>query len=113
MVLENIYKDKEHVEKVNHFKIPINITKIAHSTVFKGLLESMLEYCRELFRLENKQNNLEGEALERGIYVPKLLKVEKKKLGDLASKMSQRYSQLIFQYRTVPDEEMENCHSFL
>ncbi len=53
-VLENIFKDKEHIEKSYKFKIPINITKVAHSSVFKGLLESMLDYCGELFRLENK-----------------------------------------------------------
>ena len=95
-VLETIFKDKEQIEKSNKFKIPINITKVANSSVFKGLLESMLDYCRELFRLENKQNNLESEAKERGIHIPLILKSEKKKLGDLASRMSQKYSQLIF-----------------
>lgn len=95
-VLENIFKDKEHIEKVNKLKIPINISKVAHSYIFKGLLQSMLEYCRELFRLENKQNNLEGEAKERGIPIPILLKAEKKRLSELADKMSQKYSQLIF-----------------
>ena len=37
-VLENIFKDKEHIEKVNKFKIPINISKVSHSSTFKGLL---------------------------------------------------------------------------
>ena len=73
----------------------------------------MLDYCRELFRLENKQNNLEDEAKERGIAVPMLLKAEKKILAERAEKMSQKYSQLIFQFRTISDQEMESCHSAL
>jgi regulatory protein YycH of two-component signal transduction system YycFG len=73
----------------------------------------MLDYCRELFRLENKQNNLEDEAKERGIAVPMLLKAEKKILAERAEKMSQNYSQLIFQFRTISDQEMESCHSAL
>jgi|LauGreDrversion4_2_1035121.scaffolds.fasta_scaffold1872469_1 hypothetical protein len=56
----------------------------------------MLEYCKELFRVENKQNNLEGEAKERGIPVPTILKAEKLRLSERAEKMSQKYSQLIF-----------------
>ena len=73
----------------------------------------MLDYCRELFRLENKQNNLEDEAKERGIAVPMLLKAEKKILAERAEKMSQKYSQLIFQFRTISDQEMESCNSAL
>ena len=50
----------------------------------------MLEYCKELFRIENKQNNLEGEAKERGIPVPTILKAEKLRLSERAEKMSQK-----------------------
>ena len=48
----------------------------------------MLDYCKELFRLENKQNSLEGEAKERGIAIPAILKAEKKRLSERADKMS-------------------------
>jgi hypothetical protein len=40
-------------------KIPNNFEKFVVSEEFKALLESMLDYCRELFRLENKQTVLE------------------------------------------------------
>jgi hypothetical protein len=35
-------------------KIPPNFEKFVNSAEFRTLLESMLDYCRELFRLENK-----------------------------------------------------------
>ena len=35
-------------------KIPQNFEKFVNSAEFLALLESMLDYCRELFRLENK-----------------------------------------------------------
>ena len=40
-------------------KIPNNFERFVNSEEFKALLEAMLDYCRELFRLENKQNTLE------------------------------------------------------
>ena len=43
-------------------KIPQNFEKFVNSAEFRALLESMLDYCRELFRLENKQTVLEQEA---------------------------------------------------
>ena len=43
-------------------KIPSNFEKFVSSAEFKALLEAMLDYCRELFRLENKQTVLELEA---------------------------------------------------
>lgn len=46
---------KEDPEK----KIPSNFEKFVNSDEFKNLLEAMLDYCRELFRLENKQTVLE------------------------------------------------------
>jgi hypothetical protein len=40
-------------------KIPNNFERFVSSEEFKALLEAMLDYCRELFRLENKQTVLE------------------------------------------------------
>jgi protein phosphatase 1 regulatory subunit 36 len=51
-------------------KIPANFEKFVSSTEFRLLLESMLDYCRELFRLENKQSVLEQEAKQRGLPIP-------------------------------------------
>jgi len=51
-------------------KIPNNFEKFVNSPEFRALLEAMLDYCRELFRLENKQSVLEQEAKQRGLPIP-------------------------------------------
>lgn len=40
-------------------KIPPKFGTFVKSKEYKELLEAMLDYCRELFRLENKQQVLE------------------------------------------------------
>ena len=56
VTLQKMLKDKkDDPEK----KIPNNFEKFVNTEEFKALLEAMLDYCRELFRLENKQNVLE------------------------------------------------------
>ena len=51
VTLQKMLKDKkDDPEK----KIPNNFEKFVVSEEYKALLESMLDYCRELFRLENK-----------------------------------------------------------
>ena len=51
-------------------KIPLGFEKFVNSSEFRALLEAMLDYCRELFRLENKQTVLEQEAKQRGLPIP-------------------------------------------
>jgi hypothetical protein len=43
-------------------KIPPGFYEFANSPQFKDLLQAVLDYHRELFRLENKQQVLEQEA---------------------------------------------------
>jgi len=43
-------------------KIPDGFIAFAKSPMYKDLLDSMLDYTRELFRLETKQSVLESEA---------------------------------------------------
>jgi hypothetical protein len=51
VTLQKMLKDKkDDPEK----KIPNNFEKFVNTEEFKALLEAMLDYCRELFRLENK-----------------------------------------------------------
>jgi len=59
--------------------IPVKFQTFVQSHELYSLLDSILEYCRELFRLENKQRSLEAEAKQRGLPIPKLLPSEKKK----------------------------------
>lgn len=51
VTLQKMMKDKnDDPDK----KIPNNFEKFVNTEEFKALLEAMLDYCRELFRLENK-----------------------------------------------------------
>lgn len=51
VTLQKMLKDKkDDPEK----KIPLGFEKFVNSSEFRALLEAMLDYCRELFRLENK-----------------------------------------------------------
>jgi len=51
-------------------KIPEGFKEFVVSPHYKDLLEAMLDYNRELFRLENKQQVLEQEAKTRSLPIP-------------------------------------------
>jgi hypothetical protein len=51
-------------------KIPADFQNFVMSDTYYEFLESMLDYCKELFRLEGKQQTLEKEAKERGLPLP-------------------------------------------
>ena len=82
-------------------RIPDGFIKFARDPMFRDLLESMLDYCRELFRLENKQQVLEQEAKSRGLPIPQVLPSEKKKLYEKAKKMADKYSWIVFKHRSI------------
>ena len=66
-VLRKMKKDKgEDPAK----KIPEDFDEFARSKSCQELLESMLDYNKELFRLENKQQVLEQEARQRSLPIP-------------------------------------------
>ena len=77
--------------------IPLGFTRLIFSKCYKELLQAILDYCRELFRLENKQKSLEVEAKQRGLPVPQVLPSEKRKLLEKAKKMALKYSYILFQ----------------
>ena len=91
---------KEDQEK----KIPPKFGHFVKSNEYKDLLESMLDYCRELFRLENKQQVLEQEAKQRGLPVPQVLPSEKKKLSEKAKKMADKYAWIVYNYKSINNE---------
>lgn len=72
-----------------------------------------MEYCRELFRLENKQAVLEAEAIKRKFPVPKVLPSEKKKLDEKAKLMANAYSWIVFSKKSISDRAMSQCSSFM
>ena len=65
--LDKMVKDAQYD---NSKKIPPGFDDFARSQQYKDLLEAMLDYNRELFRLENKQQVLEQEAKQRGLPIP-------------------------------------------
>uniref|UniRef100_A0A7S3KDY3 Uncharacterized protein n=1 Tax=Euplotes crassus TaxID=5936 RepID=A0A7S3KDY3_EUPCR len=80
--------------------IPAGFKTQIHSQGYKELLQAILDYCRELFRLEDKQKSLEIEAKSRGLPVPQVLPSEKRKLQEKARKMALKYSFIIFQRKS-------------
>ena len=83
----------ESVDEDRH--IPEKLFKFVTDPKYKAFLQTLLEYCKELFRLENKQQVLEQEAKQRGLPVPQVLPSEKKKLNEKATKMANAYSWII------------------
>lgn len=60
---------KQEKEDDNN-SVPNGLISFLDSPKYHAFLVALLEYCRELFRLENKQAVLEQEAKQRGFPVP-------------------------------------------
>ena len=69
-------KDRDEEER----NVPQRLLDCIDTPEYYRFLQALLDYCRELFRLENKQQVLEQEAKQRGLPVPQVLPSEKKKL---------------------------------
>ena len=69
-------KDRDEEER----NVPARLLEFIDTPEYYRFLQALLDYCRELFRLENKQQVLEQEAKQRGLPVPQVLPSEKKKL---------------------------------
>jgi protein phosphatase 1 regulatory subunit 36 len=72
-----LMKDKK---EDNTIIIPPGFKRQIYDPSYRDFLQAILDYCRELFRLENKQKSLEVEAKQRGLPVPQVLPSEKRKL---------------------------------
>ncbi len=103
---------KQEKEDDNN-SVPNGLISFLDSPKYHAFLLALLEYCRELFRLENKQAVLEQEAKQRGFPVPQVLPSEKKKLNEKAKSMANAYSWIVFQKRSISDKAMNSCHSFM
>ena len=80
---------------------------------YEHFLQTLLEYCKELFRLENKQQVLEQEARLRRLPVPQVLPSEKKKLNEKATKMANAYSWIIFLNASLSEHAFRTNKSFI
>lgn len=64
-VAKELYRMRQEKEE-NRMAVPNGIFAFIDTDCFRNFLIALLEYCRELFRLENKQAVLEAEAKQRG-----------------------------------------------
>ena len=87
--------------------------EFADSPQFRELLEAMLDYNKELIRLETKQQVLELEAKQRGLQIPPILPSEKKKLYEKAKKMADKYSWIVFTHKSIGSKDDHKIHSFM
>lgn len=92
-----LLKDKDDDQSII---IPRGFKSQIFSQGYRDLLQAILDYCLELFRLESKQKSLEYEAKQRGLPVPQVLPSEKRKLQEKAKKMARKYSYIIFQRKS-------------
>lgn len=93
--------------------IPKKLFTFVKNKKYEHFLQTLLEYCKELFRLENKQQVLEQEAKTRGLPVPQVLASEKKKLQEKATKMANAYSWIIFLNASLSQQAFEDNKSFI
>ena len=93
--------------------VPQSLVSFIESPTYLTFLTSLLEYARELFRLENKQTVLELEAKTRGFPAPQILPSEKKKLNEKAKMMANCYSHIVFFKRSINTKQINQCHSFM
>lgn len=93
--------------------MPASLYQFIESKKYQDFLLALMEYCRELFRLENKQQVLEQEAVQRSFPVPKVLPSEKKKLDEKAKIMANAYSWIVFSKKSISDRAMSQCSSFM
>lgn len=96
---ERLKKDKEDDQSII---IPFDFEAQITSQGYRDFLQAILDYCKELFRLEDKQKSLEVEAKQRGLPVPQVLPSEKRKLQEKAKNMARRYSYIIFLRKAEP-----------
>ena len=99
--------------KEDERRIPPRLISFINTPEYLNFLQCLLEYCKELFRLESKQQDLEAEARQRGLDVPQVLPSEKKKLNEKATKMAYAYSWIIFKNKSITRKQMNNCSSFI
>ena len=99
--------------KEDERRVPPRLYWFIQQQEYLNFLQCLLEYCKELFRLESKQQVLEQEARQRGLDVPQVLPSEKKKLHEKATRMAYAYSWIIYKNKSITKKQMRECSSFI
>ena len=81
--------------------LPSGMEKFIESDLFVNLAQNILDYTFYLIRLEDRKRQLEVDAKQRNIPVPRILKAEEEKLQVMAKRMSDNYGRLIFSYTSL------------
>lgn len=97
----------------NKYVTPKPLIEFLQSDVYHKFLQCLHDYCQELFRLENRQGDLEEEAKARKLDTPPVLPSEKKKLNEKAKLLANAYSWIVFSNKSINDTQMSQCHSFM
>ena len=68
--VESVKRQMEKDRDEDDRNVPTRLLQFIDTPDYYRFLQALLDYCRELFRLENKQQVLEAEARQRGLPVP-------------------------------------------
>ena len=68
--VESVKRQMEKDRDEDDRNVPVRLLEFIDTPDYYRFLQALLDYCRELFRLENKQQVLEAEARQRGLPVP-------------------------------------------
>ena len=69
-MVESVKRQMEKDRDEDDRNVPTRLLQFIDTPDYYRFLQALLDYCRELFRLENKQQVLEAEARQRGLPVP-------------------------------------------
>jgi len=91
----------------NPIDVPPRFETFVSSVELYEFIDSILKYCKEVFKQENKQENLEEEANRRGLPKPKMLYNDKLVLHNLARQMASKYSLILIRERIFGNEKVD------
>ena len=89
--IERLNKDTE--ERTS--KKTKDLIILLKTTHFKSFLQSLIDYFKELFEIDNKMANIYKKAKESGLRMPDILPKEKDKLIELARIVGVNYSWIL------------------
>jgi hypothetical protein len=98
-----IAKDAKKDDK-DWMPIPKGFIEFISMEKFRLFLESLLDYCTDLFKLEARSATLKAENKARGLPPSKTLESDKRLLQAKAKRMANYYAWIVFNRRCIPNE---------
>ena len=97
--------EKEKNER--YLIIPKKFSDFVETKQMHAFLESILDYFKELFRLQAKQQGIAKEAKQIALPTPPLYLSEKKELLKKAKKMATHYAWILYNFKGYNDMQMD------